>query len=334
MCNDTRKTTFEAIQESLDYGTLRPTTSEWTGRYERQALASLKRAVITPGYWAQTNYPRPSYLPPCWSSYVHPEGQIYFARDSPLRIVTEAHLYELEILAKVLYWSKHIETLVEEQGMPLSENIELFILIEDDGCSYYFVNHAVQTEFWLEQYETADLGIPDVASDSHLQIALTELYWIHVEYFPMHIGGLPVKVADDLLSIWCHGLTGALWPRQECFQLLDLLKLARDNMTDGNQVCVIARLWRSIYHHRFQSHHGQEIARLSRDQAILHRPQPSPWFTTVLSILTLRTSTRYHVQLSDNFVDELVYISQWQPFVKRTIQDWKRASFEAFCVLL
>ncbi|KAG7095379.1 hypothetical protein E1B28_006136 [Marasmius oreades] len=343
MCDDSKKNAFETIQGSLDYGTLRPTTSEWTGRYEKHVLASLKQAIVTPGYWrwAET---KPSYLPPCWSSFVHPEGQIYFARDSPLRIVTEAYLYNPETLAKVLYWSKHIESLVEEKGMPLSENIELFILIEDDGCSYYFVNHAIQTQFWLEQYDTTELGIPDVASESHLQIALTELYWIHVEYFPMHIGGLPVKVVDDLLSIWCHGLTDqitsqtstylGLWSREECYQLLDLLKIARDNMADGNQICVVARLWRSIYHHRFQSHHGQEVARLSRDQAILHHPLPSPRLSTVLSILTLNTATRHHTQLTDTFIDQLVYKSQWQPFIRRTVEEWKRASFEAFCILL
>ncbi|KAJ8082846.1 hypothetical protein PM082_008703 [Marasmius tenuissimus] len=137
-----------------DFGTLRPTTSEWTGRYER-------------------HHARPSYLPPCWSSYVHPEGQLYFARDSPLRIVTEADLYEPQTLAQVLYWSKHIEMLVEEKEMPLSEHIELFILIEDDGCSYYFVDHLIRTQFWLEEYETSDLGIPEVASASHLRESLS-----------------------------------------------------------------------------------------------------------------------------------------------------------------
>ncbi|KAL0575214.1 hypothetical protein V5O48_006753 [Marasmius crinis-equi] len=208
MCDSPYQKTINdtAIIFDCDYGVLQPTTSEWTGRYERQARASVGKAIVKPGYLHFTA-DKPSYLPPYWSSYVHPEGQLYFARDSPLRIVTEAHLYTPEILAKVLYWSKHIEMLVEEKEMQLSENIELFILIEDGGCSYYFIDHAMQTQFWLEEYETTDLGLPEVASASHLQIALTELYWIHVEYFPMHIGGLPTKVADDLISVWCHGLT-------------------------------------------------------------------------------------------------------------------------------
>ncbi|KAK1225099.1 hypothetical protein PQX77_011968 [Marasmius sp. AFHP31] len=331
-----------SIQEH-DFETLRPTTSEWTGRYERHARASLGKAVLKPGYLPCAEN-KPSYLPPCWSSYVHPEGQLYFARDSPLRIVTEADLYEPQTLAQVLHWSKHIEMLVEEKEMPLSEHIELFILIEDDGCSYYFIDHLTRTQFWLEEYETSELGIPEVASASHLQIALTELYWIHVEYFPMHIGGLPTKVADELISIWCHGLADqitsntstfvGLWPREESSHLLNILKMARDDLSDGHQVCVVARLWRSICHHRFQSHHGQKVARLSRDQAILHPAGPSPRVSGLLSLLTFNASTRFHTQLADNFVDELVHTSVWQPFVKRAVREWNWASIEAFGILL
>lgn len=105
-------------------------------------------------------------------------------------------------------------------------------------------------------------------------------------------------------------------------------------MSDGHQVCVVARLWRSICHHRFQSHHGQKVARLSRDQAILHPAGPSPRISGVFSFLTFNASTRFHTQLADNFVDELVYTSVWQPFVRRTESEWKWASIEAFAILL
>ncbi len=39
-------------------------------------------------------------------------------------------------------------------------------------------------------------------------IYLENLYWAHVEHFPMHIGGLPKKSYDGLICIFNHGLAG------------------------------------------------------------------------------------------------------------------------------
>ncbi len=39
---------------------------------------------------------------------------------------------------------------------------------------------------------------------------LEQLYWAHIEHFPMHFGGLPVKVVDDLLCVLSHALTGII----------------------------------------------------------------------------------------------------------------------------
>ncbi|EEB90677.1 hypothetical protein MPER_11083 [Moniliophthora perniciosa FA553] len=276
--------------EISDFGTLRPTTSQWTERYDRKQLASPKQVLITPGY-LYCSEPEPQYLPPGWSPYTHPEGQLYFFRNTPLRIVTESYLYDSQTLTKALHWSKHIESILEDKQIPLSQHIELFIYIEDDGCSYYLVNHATQTQFWLEEVDTSELGLSDLDSDSHLRLALTELYWAHVEYFPMHSGGLPAKVVDDLICVLSHALT------EECRQLLDVVKVARDRSTDGHQVCAMARIWRTIFRNRVETHYGQEIARLSRDQPIIYDNTKPTRVFEVANLLTFKTAGRYHAKL-------------------------------------
>ena len=112
---------------------------------------------------------RPTYLPPQWSAYTHPEGQLYFFRHAALRIVTEAYIYHPDIMAKVGDWSRVIEDLIAQKHIVLSDNVELFLQIEDNDCAYYFVDHATRIEFWLEELNTDDLNIPAVVSPSHLR---------------------------------------------------------------------------------------------------------------------------------------------------------------------
>jgi hypothetical protein len=280
-------------------------------------------------------------LPPQWSPYTHPEGQLYFHRDSALKITTDAYLYSPEILNKVLLWAKEIEAIFEEKSIPFSDSIELYILIEEAGCAYYLIDHASKSQFWLESLQNDQLGIPDVDSPSHLNLYLEYLYWVHIEHFPMHFGGFPVEVVDSLLYVFTHGLTDQItsqtstfyYTQTECEKFIKILKLARQNSADGHQICVIARLWRSVCDNRFQTHYGQETSRLGRNQAILYdSPVPSR-ISSVARCLTFNASDVYLARLNDLFVDHLVYFSQWQPFIRRCMQGWKRSFWTAFAIL-
>ncbi|KAJ4490175.1 hypothetical protein J3R30DRAFT_3360969 [Lentinula aciculospora] len=298
---------------------------------------------------------RPHYLPSRWTAHTHPEGQLYFHRNSALQVTTDAYLYATEILDKVLLWVKIIEDLLEEKNIPLSDSVELYILLEDAGCAYYLVDHASRSQFWLEAIPSEDLGIPNVDSPSHLSLYLEYLYWTHIEHFPMHLGGLPVKVVDDLLCVLSFALTGVparfglpvtssdafrpsspdqmtsqnstfFYTQQECAQFIKILKLARERSADGHQVCVIARLWRQVCDNRFVTHYGQETSRLSRDQAILyHPPQSSSRISAVTRFITFAASDTYQAKLDDLFVDRLVYFSQWRPFIRRCLRGWRRS---------
>jgi hypothetical protein len=111
-------------------------------------------------------------------------------------------------MAKVSIWITTIEELVARKNIELSDSVELFLQIDDDDCAYYFVDHVARTEFWLDALNTDDLNLPPVASPSHLRLALEELYWVHVEHFPMHLGPLSSNLHGELISVFSHSLAG------------------------------------------------------------------------------------------------------------------------------
>ena len=94
------------------------------------------------------------------------------------RIVTEAYIYDPDTMLKVSEWARVIQEQISQKNILLSDDIELFIQIEGTDCAYYFANHSTRTEFWLEELDTDDLGLPAVVSPSHLrQFALdTQLH--------------------------------------------------------------------------------------------------------------------------------------------------------------
>ena len=168
------------------------------------------------------------YLPPGWVAFTHPEGQPYFHRSTgPLRVVTEAYLYRTEIMERVTSWANRVEDALLVKGIKPSNSMELFLQPCEDlaSCGYYLVDHATRSEFWIDQVSTELLGLRRVVSISHLstpqklfnrrrcinvriESALAELYWAHLEYFPMHYDGLSSDNVDELISVFAHGQTG------------------------------------------------------------------------------------------------------------------------------
>jgi hypothetical protein len=182
---------------------------------------------------------RPMYLPPDWVAFTHPEGKPYFCRNAGLRVVTEAYLYHPEMMNKVSFWTSSLEKAFQTKGMKLSTTTELFLEPRDDmeSCGYYLVDHATRTEFWINPVSTALLGVGRVTSISHLstlqmnteifcciglfisvfslETALEQLYWAHVEFFPMHLDCISYDIIEQLISVFAHGQTGIKLPLVE-----------------------------------------------------------------------------------------------------------------------
>jgi hypothetical protein len=194
---------------------------------------------------------RPLYLPSGWFSHIHPEGQVYFCRDSQPRIITEAYLYNNETMEKIEYAVKWMEDLISQRNVTLSDNVELFLHIDEssDAISYYFIDHLSRTQFWLDQMPTQVLNLPPVVSNSHLKLVLEEHYWNHVANFPMHFGGLSIQTVNELIGVFLHGRADRMtskvstfpYDAVECANYLDLLKTARDDISSGYSTCLVGK---------------------------------------------------------------------------------------------
>lgn len=123
-------------------------------------------------------------------------------------------------------WIEHIEELVATK-VAQSIHTEVFLKLEGDDCGYYFVDHETHSQFWLYETSTQDLGLNPVTSISHLrqwrhrtvyedveqffvsvETSLRELYWHHVENFPMHVEPISAQDVDALISIFVDGQCG------------------------------------------------------------------------------------------------------------------------------
>lgn len=110
----------------------------------------------------------------------------------------------------------------------------------------------------------------------------------------------------------------------ECADFLDLLRHGRDDVPSGYTTCIVGRLWSNVSNYRFINHHGQELTRLSRDQAIFVRSSaqsyPVPWF---LSRLLFGVSDQYLSRFQNVFVDEFLHAHDWRRFMATAHGDWR-----------
>jgi hypothetical protein len=145
--------------------------------------------------------------------------------------VTEANLHSEETERGVDSWLTFIDNIISQQQIAVPPSSELFIELDESlsSCAYYFVNQDTRRLFWLEQMSTEQLNMGTVVSSSHIgthsklfrvsyphelaETALERLYWVHVEFFPMHIcAQVPLQVVDDLIDIMSYGVTGIYLP--------------------------------------------------------------------------------------------------------------------------
>jgi hypothetical protein len=285
----------------------------------------------------------PTYLPPQWSASVHPEGKIYFSRNAGLRVVTDAYLYTPELGEQICAWADEVERQAADKDFALTDSVELFLQLDHEDCNYYFIDRTTQTMFWLEQYDTSELGLHPVVSSSHLRMVLEAQYWSHIENFCMHFGGLPQKSIEDLILVFSHAvadnLTSALstfpYDAATCEKFLNLLTSSRDQIHDGHTVAFVARLWGIIIYNRYETHYGQEQSRLSRDSSIIANEESEiQWTKRILSLLSFRSSDPYLKRLDELFVDQFVYGNDWDSFMTRCIRSWQQITIGSAGLLL
>ena len=170
---------------------------------------------------------RPQYLPPKWAEYINPEGNLYYARNSVPRVVTDAYMPNPNVQDQIQSMIEAFEVAVCKEQILLPQSAELFLEPSVSGpCLYYLVDHAIRVVFWIYPTATENLSLHPVVSDSHLsayswvhrvdlvfmhfvEIQLEALYWQHVEFFPAHPVDNFNLMLDNLTDVLIQGRAGS-----------------------------------------------------------------------------------------------------------------------------
>lgn len=324
---------------------LRPATSTTTRRYEKLLWVDAYHTTTAPGLRLRSS-PKSK-----WLSFVHPEGQLYHhMKCGHFSVVTEENVLNNETDNLLSSYLTVIENRILECGILLPQACELFVELRFDEssqtstCAYYFVDHYSRCLFWLEPTSSELLDMGMVVSDSHLDTALERLYWVHIEFFPMHVcAQMTPLILDNLISVICHGMTDRMTSRTstfpytegKCDQLLRTLSLRRGEPLDGHTLCFVARLWGAINNQRFMTYYGQENAQLDR----LHPPMPEhivdrPWMRALANLMLWGIPNHHYSKLHDLFVHDQVFVDHWQTFITACVSEWRGLLVLAFSVLI
>ncbi|KAJ7654634.1 hypothetical protein DFH06DRAFT_942995, partial [Mycena polygramma] len=275
-------------------------------------------------------------LPDGWLCFVHPEGQPYFLRygNGVLQVLTESWIKDAGVLTKLGPYVEEIERLLLEMGIEMTDTLELYIQLEEEGCGYYLVEHSMRTMFWLHDQTIDDLDLSVVPSKIALNAQIEGLYCTHVENFPSHFDGSNVlghEWIEDLVRVFAYGRADQLTSRdstfpysvEECGQILELLK---DSKGALHQVLDAQLLWAFIWHDRVLNFYGTQHARIGRFQAVELDPVTQCRWTTVLGrMLSFNLVARYLVSLNNVFTGEVVAARHWQSTIAGCIRDWAAA---------
>ncbi|KJA16230.1 hypothetical protein HYPSUDRAFT_148042, partial [Hypholoma sublateritium FD-334 SS-4] len=270
-----------------------------------------------------------------WVAAVHPEGNSYFFRAEPplLRVVTGCNMNDPATAERVSAWVEYIQAFALEKGIIFTEYMELFIQLDDTDCQYYLADDSKLTVFWLESYESDDLGLLPVVSRSHMILQLQIQYWAHRESFPQT--GIRKEQIEELIQVFAHGLADTMtsglstfpYEAEETREILTLLALVQNKAHERHTVVIAARFWGVIMYSRYENHHGQTQARLSRDTSIiLSEEEEIQWTKTPIAVLTLGMAAAFNARLDSLFVDGVVYGPVWTSFMRYCMNSWKHSA--------
>ncbi|KAH8996383.1 hypothetical protein EDB92DRAFT_1843632 [Lactarius akahatsu] len=277
----------------------------------------------------------PSYQTQGWTVSAHPEGKRYahVETHSGITLVTEAHIAEPGVPDQLYAWLAVICNVIAEEHVPLPAASHLYLEIHQDSgtCDYYFAQHDLRTIFWLHALDTISVGLPHSFSSGHLQYALQENYWIHVELFPETASPYSLTALNELQIIFLHARADALTSETPTFpytakqseEFIDLLQRSKDHASSPYVTTYVARLWATVANHRFFTHFGEEHCRLSSDQSILEVPDNKRCLVLafISNALLFGLPNEHQARFESLWVDQLAYTAPWRKHVSGTIDE-------------
>ncbi|OJA20151.1 hypothetical protein AZE42_08448, partial [Rhizopogon vesiculosus] len=293
-------------------------------------------------------------VPPRWEVHIHPEGCIYyfhegvvvFGGDSwKVRVITQADLARAGVVKTIENLAKQLASSYARCDPSFPGEVDLVLELMDEGNSttigYYFVHHENRCLFWLQDFDAAVIfrECSGVTELSHKQIELEAQYWRgmvtadasrkHIDLFP-HAGTLHSQVLQELRQMIRFAITDRMTSEVSavCAFSMDVLKdtltLIKDIDVENEYIqsafdkCFIARMMNHFRHCQYLNYHGQQGARLSRDQSVHGDTyEKRSIMMKCLAPLLFNAPYEHIYSLHKLYVDSLVNHLDWRTFVQK-----------------
>ncbi|KAH9003466.1 hypothetical protein EDB86DRAFT_2364666 [Lactarius hatsudake] len=294
----------------------------------------------------------PSYQFQGWTISAHPEGNPYAHIKVPagITIVTEAHIAEPGVMDQLDAWLSVICNMIAEKHVHLPETSHLFLKIRkhSGSCNYYFADHTLHTVFWLHTLDTVGVRPQHSFTNSHLQYALEENYWIHVGLFPEAASQYSAQALNELQVVFLHvhadastsdTPTGTFpYTAKQREEIIDLLEHNKDHTNSSHITTYVAGLWKAVASHRL-THFGGESGdhcRLSFGRSTLEI-QDGKWgliLAIISNTLLFGFPGGYQARFKSLWVDQLVGTSRWREHISETVEDLKQTVSSMLALLM
>ncbi|KIO22661.1 hypothetical protein M407DRAFT_27845 [Tulasnella calospora MUT 4182] len=283
-----------------------------------------------------------------WDEYVHPEGDTYWYQ--PERgLLTSLDPRDPRINNCL---SKAFDDILAQ--LPSRFDMEIFLDLDFSEPSqpasvtvfYYMVDHRNRQIFWASDVDFNAIGILPCQSKGHLKSLLTPEYWVHVDYFPVHVNfDKNLSEAEaELMAIMGHGAVDdktapgstCPWGAAECIQYLGVLRDFRtfDDKTPY-RVATIARLWSAVGRARHINSYGLPNARLDRLQGFVdYTPVQRSITMTLCDSVTFGVSISILQRMSTLFNGRVVYHRHWDIFFHDLRGTWVKTGCIGGLILL
>ncbi|KAJ7680379.1 hypothetical protein DFH06DRAFT_1404177, partial [Mycena polygramma] len=282
-------------------------------------------------------------LPPGWEAFTQFEGQVFFYHEEK-NIITETWLYNPDCSEEITTYIRMIDGICEKNELQIPPNSQLVLELRYDSestetyCGYYFAHADTRCVFWIEDY-SLDRCLTEVKggqlAPEHVSKYPLSRMRKHFEYFET-IQVTPTTVLRELREMLVNAFTDTMtcptstvnYTEQQLAALPGVGGTTTSQPSPGKIMSLLCDT-------KFLNFHGQEAARLSRNQSVYGVPpreERRSWAMSILSpILFYVPDTHLH-SFDKIWVDEIASTGPWKALTGRLISEWSECT--AFATIL
>ncbi|KAK0212632.1 hypothetical protein DFS33DRAFT_49498 [Desarmillaria ectypa] len=267
------------------------------------------------------------------------------------RTITEEWIYANDLGNMVTKWASILITVLSRFPSSVKDwHLVIRILEysvpawEDDDryrCQYYFVNHDIESLFWLSEFNIDKhlIAIRGPVTLSQICHFLQQEYWHHMYLFAdTHpLSGEQWKAANRMTVLAYADVTMSKTSTvaHSAVELDAMMKsLSQAEKTDAQEVA--AGVLRSLLGTQFLNYHGQRSARTNRGESVFGDDPAQVKCTPLFKLFTpfLFYAPVVHLEaLNKYWVDGLAMKDQWITLIERCTGEWKSHTIFATILL-